>query len=72
MSERKKLDFAVFVVHAVARAWKLAPSAAYRILSESGALDGYVWPCCDVLHSMGREALVEDLTDYARSKGYAV
>lgn len=72
MSERKQLDFAVFVVHALARAWQLAPATAYRILAESGALDGYVLPCSDVLHSMGKEALVEDLTDYARAKGFAV
>lgn len=72
MSERKKMEFAVFLVHALAKAWKMPPQGAYRVLSESGALDGYVWPCCEVLHSMGREALVEDLTEYAREKGYAV
>lgn len=66
------MDFAVFVVHALAKAWRVTPAGAYRILSESGVLDGYVLPCSDVLHSMGREALVDDLTEYAREKGYAV
>lgn len=69
VEERKKLDFAVFVVHALAEAWKMLPKEAYRTLADCGALDGYVWPCYDVLHTMGRQALVEDLTSYAREKG---
>ncbi len=72
MEERKKLDFAVFLVHALAEAWKVLPREAYRTLDDCGALDGYVWPCYDVLHTMGRQALVDDLTDYARGKGFAV
>lgn len=72
VEERKKLNFAVFLVHALAEAWKVLPREAYRTLAACGALDGYVWPCYDVLHTMGRQALVEDLTDYAREKGFTV
>ena len=72
VDERKKLDFAVFLVHALAEAWKVLPRDAYRTLAACGALDGYVWPCYDVLHTMGRQALVDDLTGYAREKGFAV
>lgn len=72
VEERKKLDFAVFLVHALAEAWKVLPRDAYRTLADCGALDGYVWPCYDVLHTMGRQALVDDLTGYAREKGFAV
>jgi hypothetical protein len=72
VEERKQLDFAVFLIHALAEAWKVQPRNAYRMLAECGALDGYVLPCYDVLHTMGRQALVEDLTGYARERGFAV
>ena len=66
------LRFSVFLVHSLAEAWKVAPSRVYRILNDSSVLDRYVIPCFDTLHCLGREALVEDVTEFVREKGYAV
>ena len=72
MISREELRFSVFLVHALAEAWRTSPARAYRILADSTALDKYVLPCFDVLHSLGKEALVEDMTEFVREKGVAV
>ena len=72
MLNREELRFSVYLVHVLAEAWKVMPSRAYRILSDTAVLDRYVLPCFDTLHSLGREALVDDMTEFVREKGVAV
>ena len=70
--ERDVLDFIVFLLHRVARSWGWSVPATYQALSSTDILNGYVVPCFDTLHSMGEQALVEDLTSFAREKGVLV
>ena len=35
----------------------------------SGILDNYIIPGYDVLHTLGKEYLVEDITEFVREKG---
>lgn len=72
MFGKEQLRFIVYLIHALAGAWNVSPSRAYEVLNGSKVLDNYVIPCFDVLHSMGREALVEDMTSFVREKGFAV
>lgn len=53
MSAGRELTFVVFMMHLLAAAWSMAPSEAYALCKCSGAMDKYLIPHYDVLHSMG-------------------
>lgn len=36
----------------------------YEILDSTGILDDYIIKCYDVLHTLGKEYLVEDITEF--------
>ena len=44
----------------------------YRILDKANAIDGYLIPGYDMLHTLGSEYLVNDLTDYVREQGVTI
>lgn len=67
-----ELDFSVFLMHRLAEAWGTGVPEVYRTLSSTGILNGYIIPCYDTLHSMGTEALVADITAFARERGATV
>ncbi len=66
------LTFSVFIIHALARAWKKTPAFVYSVLNDSKVLDGYIVPSYDILHTMGGRALVEDLTAFVKEKGFMI
>lgn len=69
---RKSLDFIVFIMYQLADSWHMPVYKVYDVLNRSGALDEYLIPCYDVLHTLGSEYLVEDLTGYVEERGYQV
>jgi len=72
MCKEKELDFSVFLLYSLANEWKKTPAVVYQILDSTGILDSYIIPCYDVLHTQGKEYLVEDITEYVREKGVCV
>ncbi len=66
------LTFSVFVIHALARAWKKTPAFVYSVLNDSKILDEYIVSSYDMLHTMGRKALVEDITSFVKEKGIVI
>lgn len=64
-----ELEFAVFMIYSLAEVWKKTPRDVYTILNSSDILDKYVIGCYEILHTQGKEYLVEDITDFAREKG---
>ena len=64
MCGKKELSFSIFIIYSLTDKWK--------ILNTTGILDNYIIKCYDVLHTQGKECLVEDITDYAREKGVNV
>ena len=72
MCEKKELSFSIFVLYSLAEKWKMSPSEVYKILNTTGILDNYIIKCYDVLHTQGKEYLVEDITDFVREKGVNV
>lgn len=63
------IDFCVFVFHHLAASWKMPVPEVFRRLSSADIVNGYLIPCYDVLHTLGAEYLVEDVTDLARERG---
>ena len=72
MCQERELDFSIFMLYSLADKWKMTPVAVYKILNATGILDNYIIPCYDVLHTQGKEYLVEDITEYVREKGVEV
>lgn len=67
--DKKMLNFSVFLIHALSEDWDRTCGQVYQILNETGILDDYILPCYDVLHTQGRQYLVEDVTEFAKEKG---
>ena len=65
----EQLDFVTFCVGSLADALHWSESRVYGALRSSGLLDNYIVPCYDVLHTFGKEYIVEDLTEALREKG---
>lgn len=72
MLEKKELTFVVFILYALGEHWKMTTPEVYEILNTTGILDDYIIKCYDVLHTLGKEYLVEDITEFVREKGIDV
>ena len=72
MIEKKELTFVVFVLHALGQHWNMTTPEVYDILNSTGILDDYIIKCYDVLHTLRKEYLVEDITEFVREKGIDV
>ena len=72
MCKERELNFSIFLLYSLADRWKKTPVSVYKILNSTGILDNYIIPCYDVLHTQGKEYLVEDITEYVKEKGVNV
>ncbi|MBD9044567.1 MAG: DUF3791 domain-containing protein [Solobacterium sp.] len=72
MLEKKELTFVVFILHALGQRWNMTTPEVYDILNSTRILDNYIIKCYDVLHTLGKEYLVEDITEFVREKGIDV
>lgn len=72
MLEKKELKFVVFILHVLGQHWNMTTPEVYEILNTTGILDDYIIKCYDVLHTLGKEYLVEDITEFVREKGIDV
>ena len=68
--DKQILDFVVFCVENVAEHLSLNGAEVYCLLSErSGILDDYIIAHYDVLHTQGKEYIVNDLVEYMKKEG---
>lgn len=67
-TENAALEFSIFLVHKMAGKWQVLPSEAFWRLDRVDAIDGYILPCYDVLHTLGSEYLVQDLDELVRER----
>lgn len=65
------LDFVTFCIGCLARRLDLPQGEVYRRLHDSGILMDYIVPCYDVLHTFGKEYIVEDLLEVMKERGAA-
>lgn len=73
MSQHDKdaIFFVVWLLNHVAHAWGKTTAETYRLLQSVDIVNGYLFPSFDMLHAMGSEALIEDVTLLARKRGLA-
>ncbi len=71
--EFKELEFAVFCIENVAKELAVDGTVAYDMLAvQTDILQNYIIPCYDVLHTQGKEYIVNDLLDMLKSKGVSL
>ena len=71
--EFKALEFAVFCIENVAKKLEVDGTAAYDMLAvQTDILQNYIIPCYDVLHTQGKEYIVNDLIDMLKAKGVSL
>lgn len=70
--EKKELTFVVFILHTLGQHWNMTTPEVYDILNSTGILDDYIIKCYDVLHTLGKEYLIEYITEFVREKGIDV
>lgn len=61
-----------YCVGNLARRLGLKSQDVYQRLKTSGILMDYIIPSYDVLHTFGKEYLMEDLTEFMKEKGVLV
>ncbi len=67
----KELEFAIFCIVAVRL--RVGAERVYQAFTEkSDILNGYIVPEYEVLHTQGREYIVNDLLDLMKEKGVQV
>lgn len=68
--EFKELEFAVFCIENVAKKLSVDGSVVYDMMAvQTDILQHYIIPCYDVLHTQGKEYIVNDLIDMLKAKG---
>ena len=67
-----QLKFSIFVINQIAKTKKKPTNIVFKTLSETGVLDDYVINCYDMLHTLGKEYLVEDITGMLLDRGVAI
>lgn len=67
--DKDTVDFATYCIGNLSHRLELNARDVYERLKTSGILNGYIVPSYDVLHTFGKEYLMEDLIDYMREKG---
>ena len=63
------VDFITYCIGNLSLRLNLSVAEVYRRLKQSGILYGYIVPSYDVLHTFGKEYLMEDLIEYMKEKG---
>ena len=65
----KELEFAIFIINKLSDYLKKPVYDIYKILKDSNILEEYIIECYDVLHTLGSEYLMEDITDVIKERG---
>ena len=73
IKSRRELEFAVFCIENVAAALGKTSGDVYRALSgDSGILQQYIVPSYDVLHTQGKDYIINDIREVMAERGVVV
>ena len=65
-----ELFFAIFCIESIAERLNKKGSDVYKLLTDkSKILDKYIIPHYDVLHTQGKDYIVDEIVDYMREEG---
>lgn len=67
---KDELEFVVFCVENVGQKLGKTGDEVYRLLTkDSSILEEYIVPNIDILHTLSKDYIVEDLVEYMQSEG---
>ena len=70
ITNKRELEFAVYCIENVATALGKASSDVYRALSgDNGILAQYIVPSYNVLHTQGKDYIVNDICEVMATRG---
>ena len=73
IKSKRELEFAVFCIENVAAALGKTSGDVYRALSgDSGILHQYIVPSYDVLHTQGKDYIINDIREVMAERGVVV
>ena len=73
IQNKKELEFAIFCVENIAIHLNVAAEKVYDALTvKSDILYSYIVPCYDILHTQGKEYIVEDILELMKKRGITV
>ncbi|MDD6396538.1 MAG: DUF3791 domain-containing protein [Acutalibacteraceae bacterium] len=73
IKNKDELEFAVFCIENIAIRLKAAPEAVYNALTEqSDILNRYIVPNYDVLHTQGKDYIINDILEVMKNEGVSV
>ncbi len=73
INNSEELMFSVFCIENVARYLGTTGEKVYCVLAEkSDILNGYILPCYDILHTQGKNYIVEDIVSVMEKRGVTV
>lgn len=64
-----QLDFVTYCVDNLADRLNMSASKVYKMLRSTDILNGYMIPCYDVLHTFGKEYIMDDLINLLKKRG---
>ena len=64
-----QLDFVTYCVGNLADRLNMSASKVYKMLRSTDILNGYMIPCYDVLHTFGKEYIMDDLINLLKERG---
>ena len=67
--DENRFSFAVYMIHACANRWNVAPSQVYQALKKSGCLDRYLIPSYGIRHTQSTNYVVQDIEEYLEERG---
>lgn len=73
INNSRELEFAVFCVENVAAKLGVSAEEAYKAFADkSDILNGYIVPEYEVLHTQGKEYIVNDIIELMQERGVTV
>lgn len=67
--DKNILEFVTFAIGSVAERLHKSPAEIYKVFKQTNVIAGYLVPAYDVLHTFGRQYLVDDVLDFIQGKG---
>ena len=64
-----QLDFITYCVGNLADRLNMSASKVYKMLRSTDILNGYMIPCYDVLHTFGKEYIMDYLINLLKKRG---
>jgi hypothetical protein len=71
--DKAQMEFSVFCIEAIAEKLGVTGDIVYKMLAnESSILNDYIVSCYDVLHTQGKEYIVDDIINVMKHKGIKI